>query len=140
MNRQDIIDLCSVLGTVIGFITFCQAISIKKQLNKQKMVSGFKNQVSEIKASLNDVIKQLSDNKTDYKLVANSYEIVSKIHQFAVNCKWSKKDIQTINDAMYTIQSYTKLYTHYHDLVKLHSINAKLITIKSIIEKEETLI
>lgn len=140
MDRQDIIDLCSVLGTVIGFITFCQAISIKKQLNKQKMVSGFKNQVADLKQKLIDVTTELSNNQTDYSLIANSYEIVTTIHQFAVNCKWNKKDIAAIEDTMSAIRSYSDTYTRTCNISLLRSINAKLLSIKAIIEKEETLI
>ena len=134
-------DISSLIGTVIGIITYFQARNISKELKKQKMKMGFKSQLSSLKSKLNFNIQIISSHETNYRTITDTYETLTIIYQFATNCKWEKKDVSLIKTCTQYVKSLSENYNN--DSVDNHIDNrivTNLLEIKSILLKEEKLL
>lgn len=141
MTWQKFMDISSLIGTIIGIITYIQALNISKQLRKQKMELGFKSQLSSLKSKLNTTIDQITEHEIDNIVIKRSYETITIINQFAESCEWNKKDIKLIKECMDLIKEYSKQFDKNDiDLSKTNDINSKLIEVKSLLIKEENLL
>lgn len=77
MTWQKFMDISSLIGTIIGIITYIQALNISKQLRKQKMELGFKSQLSSLKSKLNTTIDQITEHEIDNIVIKRSYETIT---------------------------------------------------------------
>lgn len=137
----------SFLGTTVGLITFKQAISIKKALEKEKLEKKFKSKSDMLTNLLNVFIAQLSNN--DYApLVMNEiYNTVLDVEIYAKASDWGNQEKRLIRRTNRMIHNLiTEKYSNKlllknkteHQIIK--QIICNLIKIKSILEKEQTIL